>query len=112
MARSVDQTVLPALSSWPDWVQERATTRAILGALAGFVVIQRIFAGVLVRRFRSTTGERLPDSTIGYSYDEIYAAIDAYGTQGIQIYSIVEVLDLVFRLVSGALVAVRQLTRG
>lgn len=51
------------------------------------------------------TGEKIPDSTIGYSYEEIYTTIDAYGTEGIRFYRYIEATDLLFPLIYGALLA-------
>jgi hypothetical protein len=91
------------LSEYPRWVAEQTTGRVITGLAAAYLVMQGLFFLYLMPRFEALTGEPLPDTAIAYSYDEMYAAIDSYGAEGIQFYRTVGIVDAVFPLVYGAL---------
>lgn len=94
------------LKLYIDWARENATPRNILGSLAGLFLIEGIFVGLLFPEFAAITdGGTVPDTKFGYSYAEIYAAIDGYGPEGIQFYRYIEAVDLLFPLVYGSFLA-------
>lgn len=88
------------------WLRTHATNRAILGTFGLLVFVEGLFVVLLLPRFRTITdGRKIPDSMVAYSYDEIYATIDGYGTAGIEFYRYLGALDLLFPLVYGLFLA-------